>query len=92
MVVDRKQNMLNFVPALRSGEWSDIGGRPYMEDTHVCIGDLAKKYGYNVLNEEAISFYGVSQLTFCCLQQFTPWQCFMSFPLQIVVLNDVIAI
>ncbi|KAK9947435.1 hypothetical protein M0R45_003061 [Rubus argutus] len=59
VVVDRKQNMLNFVPALRSGEWSDIGGRPYMEDTHVCIGDLAKKYGYNVLNEEAISFYGV---------------------------------
>lgn len=34
-----------------------------MEDTHICIGDLAKKFGYNVVNEEAISFYGVSYLT-----------------------------
>ncbi|XP_004287235.1 PREDICTED: probable protein phosphatase 2C 27 [Fragaria vesca subsp. vesca] len=60
VVVDPKQNMLHFVPALRSGEWSDIGFRSHMEDTHICIGDLAKKFGYNVLNdEEAISFYGV---------------------------------
>ncbi|XP_057420549.1 probable protein phosphatase 2C 27 [Lotus japonicus] len=56
---EKKHNMMNFVPTLRSGEWSDIGGRPYMEDTHICIGDLAKKFGYNVLGEEAISFYGV---------------------------------
>jgi protein phosphatase 2C family protein 2/3 len=47
-VVDRKQNALNFVPSLRSGEWSDIGCRPSMEDTHICIGDLAKKFGYNL--------------------------------------------
>ncbi|RZB65437.1 probable protein phosphatase 2C 27 isoform X2 [Glycine soja] len=40
VVVDKKQNLMNFVPALRSGEWSDIGERPYMEDTHICIGDL----------------------------------------------------
>ena len=33
-----------------------------MEDTHVCIGDLAKKFGYNVLCEDAVSFYGVSHL------------------------------
>ncbi|XP_061990944.1 probable protein phosphatase 2C 27 [Rosa rugosa] len=59
VVVDRKQNMLHFVPDRRSGEWSDIGGRPHMEDTHICISDLAKKFGYNVLNDEAISFYGV---------------------------------
>ncbi|KAJ4950229.1 hypothetical protein NE237_027061 [Protea cynaroides] len=60
VVVDRKQNNLgNFVPAIRSGEWAHIGGRPYMEDTHVCIVDLAKKFGYDVLDREAISFFGV---------------------------------
>ncbi|KAJ1435479.1 hypothetical protein SESBI_04990 [Sesbania bispinosa] len=58
-IAEKKQNLINFVPTLRSGEWSDIGGRPYMEDTHICIGDLAKKFGYNVLCEESISFYGV---------------------------------
>ncbi|KAJ1382374.1 PPM-type phosphatase domain [Sesbania bispinosa] len=57
-IAEKKQNLINFVPTLRSGEWSDIGGRPYMEDTHICIGDLAKKFGYNVLCEESISFYG----------------------------------
>ncbi|XP_037491689.1 probable protein phosphatase 2C 27 [Jatropha curcas] len=58
--VEKKQNLLsNFIPNLRSGEWSDIGGRPYMEDTHVCISDLAKKFGHNLLREESISFYGV---------------------------------
>ncbi|XP_028754006.1 probable protein phosphatase 2C 27 [Neltuma alba] len=59
VIADKKQNHINFAPALRSGEWSDIGGRPYMEDTHICIGDLGKKFGYDVLSEEVISFYGV---------------------------------
>ncbi|KAF3782785.1 putative protein phosphatase 2C 54 [Nymphaea thermarum] len=34
-----------FIPAIRSGEWSDIGKRVQMEDTHICIADLAKKFG-----------------------------------------------
>ncbi|KAF8407189.1 hypothetical protein HHK36_006316 [Tetracentron sinense] len=60
VVIDSKQNQLiNFVPAIRSGEWSDIGGRDHMEDTHVCIADLAKKFGCNFLDGEAISFFGV---------------------------------
>ncbi|XP_059454693.1 probable protein phosphatase 2C 27 [Corylus avellana] len=59
VAVDRKQKLLNFVPVLSSGEWSDIGGRSYMEDTHICIGDLAKKFGYNLLSDEVVSFYGV---------------------------------
>ncbi|KAM1155073.1 hypothetical protein EV1_025779 [Malus domestica] len=59
VIADKKQSLLNFVPALRSGEWSDIGGRTHMEDTHICIGDLAKQFGYNLLDGEAISFYGV---------------------------------
>ncbi|XAR66815.1 Phosphoprotein phosphatase [Bertholletia excelsa] len=59
-VADGRHNPLNdFIPALRSGEWSDIGGRPNMEDTHICITDLAKKFGCNLFGEEAISFYGV---------------------------------
>ncbi|XP_062159672.1 probable protein phosphatase 2C 27 [Alnus glutinosa] len=59
VAVDRKQKLLNFVPVLSSGEWSDIGSRSYMEDTHICIGDLAKKFGYNLLCDEVVSFYGV---------------------------------
>ncbi|XP_027173701.1 probable protein phosphatase 2C 27 [Coffea eugenioides] len=57
---ERKQiSMNNFFPALRSGEFSDIGRRPDMEDTHICIEDLAKKFGCQKIGEEAISLYGV---------------------------------
>ena len=57
---DFRQNKLsNFVPVLRSGDWSDIGGRQYMEDAHVCIPDLAKNFGFPSLNSEVVSFYGV---------------------------------
>lgn len=49
----------DFLPILRSGEWADIGGRDYMEDTHVCIVDLAKKFGCGIVGDEAVSFYGV---------------------------------
>ena len=67
--MDKKQNLMNFVPTLRSGEWSDIGDRTSMEDTHICIGDLAEKFGNNELYKEAISFFGVSYVTdyaICC--------------------------
>lgn len=64
MALEKRLNMLgNFIPKLRSGEWSDIGGRSHMEDTHVCIGNLAKTFGYDNLNEEVVSLYGVSPLT-----------------------------
>ncbi|CAL5374287.1 unnamed protein product [Camellia sinensis] len=57
---DRRHNPLsNFIPTLRSGEWSDIGDRLHMEDTHICITDLAQNFGCNLLGEEAVSFYGV---------------------------------
>uniref|UniRef100_A0A2P2MHA1 protein-serine/threonine phosphatase n=1 Tax=Rhizophora mucronata TaxID=61149 RepID=A0A2P2MHA1_RHIMU len=59
-VTERKTNLSNnFVPALRSGEWSDIGGRSHMEDTHICISNLPEKFGRRLLSDEAISFYGV---------------------------------
>lgn len=58
-IADRKQILFsNFLPTLRSGDWSDIGGRLDMEDTHICITDLAKNFGH-ILGEDAISFYGV---------------------------------
>ncbi|XP_022749585.1 probable protein phosphatase 2C 27 [Durio zibethinus] len=60
VATDRKHDLLtNFIPTLRSGEWSDIGGRLSMEDTHICIADLAKNFGCNLTSEEAVSFYGV---------------------------------
>ncbi|XP_057767901.1 probable protein phosphatase 2C 27 [Salvia miltiorrhiza] len=59
-ISDKTQIVLNnFLPALRSGEWSDIGGRPDMEDTHVCIPDLAMNFGCAARGDEAMSFYGV---------------------------------
>jgi hypothetical protein len=58
--VDIRQTKLsNFVPSIRSGDWSDIGCRDYMEDTHVCISDLAKSYGCDSEDNEVVSFYGV---------------------------------
>lgn len=57
---DFRQKLSNFVPVIRSGDWSDIGGRQYMEDTHVCIPDLAKNFGFPSLDNEVVSFYGVS--------------------------------
>ncbi|KAF5197114.1 phosphatase 2C [Thalictrum thalictroides] len=59
VVIENDQNLLEtFAPDIRSGEWSDIGGRPYMEDTHVCISDLAKNFGC-FYDGEPISFFGV---------------------------------
>ncbi|XP_054807792.1 probable protein phosphatase 2C 27 [Prosopis cineraria] len=59
VIGDKKQTLMNFVPVLRSGECSDIGGRPSMEDTHICVGDMVKEFGYKVIREEVVSFYGV---------------------------------
>ncbi|PIA45628.1 hypothetical protein AQUCO_01600092v1 [Aquilegia coerulea] len=58
-VIENDQNLLEtFAPDIRSGEWSDIGGRQYMEDTHVCIADLAKNFGC-FYDGGPISFFGV---------------------------------
>ena len=61
-ISDKTHVSNNFLPVLRSGVWSDIGGRPDMEDTHVCIPDLARSFGYAAHAEEAMSFYGVNSL------------------------------
>ncbi|PHT87790.1 hypothetical protein T459_09896 [Capsicum annuum] len=60
IIADRKQIPVNkFLPTLRSGECSDIGGHRDMEDTHICIADIAKNFGHIIRGEESISFYGV---------------------------------
>ncbi|CAL9172602.1 unnamed protein product [Musa hybrid cultivar] len=59
VTIDDVNPITDFVPIIRSGEWSDIGTRSYMEDTHICISDLAKKFGCCNLKGEAVSFYGV---------------------------------
>lgn len=59
--IDHVNQVKNFVPMIRSGEWFDIGAREHMEDAHVCINDLAKKFRCHHSDEaEAVSFYGVS--------------------------------
>ncbi|KAF3624219.1 hypothetical protein FXO38_30369 [Capsicum annuum] len=59
-IADRKQIPFNkFLPTLRSGVWSDIGGCCDMEDTQICIADMAKNFGHSIRGEESISFYGV---------------------------------
>lgn len=58
VVTHEKQS--NFIPVLRSGDWSDIGSRSYMEDTHICIPNLAQNFGDEVSHKEIVSFYGVS--------------------------------
>ncbi|KAG6469736.1 probable protein phosphatase 2C 27 isoform X2 [Zingiber officinale] len=57
--IDDLNPVMNFVPIVRSGEWFNIGAREHMEDTHVCISDLAKKFRRRSLDAEAVSFYGV---------------------------------
>lgn len=58
VVTFEKQN--NFTPALRSGEWSDIGKRSHMEDAYICIPNLAENFGDDLSDKEIVSFYGVS--------------------------------
>ena len=49
----------NFIPSIRHGVWAHIGSRKYMEDTHVCIENIGKRFGSPALEECSVSFYGV---------------------------------
>lgn len=48
-----------FVPILRSGRWTDIGGRSYMEDFHVLIDDLTDFLARELMLARPRAFYGV---------------------------------
>ncbi|PHT31591.1 putative protein phosphatase 2C 54 [Capsicum baccatum] len=55
-IAERKQIPFNkFLPTRRSGVWSDIGGCRDMEDTRICIADMAKNFGRSIRSEESIS-------------------------------------
>lgn len=59
-IKNRESVATDFMPVLRSGFWSDIGGRENMEDAHVCIADLAKTYGQSSFSRQCpVAFYGV---------------------------------
>lgn len=59
VIKNRESVATDFMPVLRSGFWSDIGGRENMEDAHVCIPDLAKPYGQSSFVQSPVAFYGV---------------------------------
>lgn len=53
------EGLSGFLPVFRSGSYSDIGPKPYMEDEHICIDNLRD---YVVLLSPG-AFYGVCNLT-----------------------------
>ena len=40
--------------------WADIGDRPHMEDTHICIDNFSEKFGCSPLGNGPWALYGVS--------------------------------
>ncbi|KAH7280783.1 hypothetical protein KP509_36G014400 [Ceratopteris richardii] len=49
----------DFKLCIRSGVWSDIGNRQYMEDEHVLVNDLEEYLGPEALIMTSGSYYGV---------------------------------
>ncbi|KAJ0248206.1 protein phosphatase 2C 22 [Hirschfeldia incana] len=52
-------NKIEFVPAMRSGAWSDIGSRSSMEDAYLCLDNLMDSFGLKDSEDGPTSFYGV---------------------------------
>ncbi|KAJ7977720.1 Protein phosphatase 2C-like protein [Quillaja saponaria] len=57
--VDLESAILQFVPSIRSGSFSDIGPRRYMEDEHIKIDDLSSHLGSFYKIPKPSAFYGV---------------------------------
>ncbi|XAR61458.1 Phosphoprotein phosphatase [Bertholletia excelsa] len=51
--------MVQFVPSIRSGSFTDIGPRKYMEDEHIRIDDLSAHMGSLFRFPKPSAFYGV---------------------------------
>ncbi|KAJ4955940.1 hypothetical protein NE237_012723 [Protea cynaroides] len=51
--------ILQFVPSIRSGSFSDIGPRRFMEDEHIRIDDLSTQLGSLIRCPKPSAFYGV---------------------------------
>ncbi|KAL1202340.1 putative protein phosphatase 2C 22 [Cardamine amara subsp. amara] len=55
-----EKNKSEFVPAMRSGAWSDVGSRSSMEDAYLCVDNFMDSYGLQTSDEDGPSaFYGV---------------------------------
>ncbi|XP_009799378.1 putative protein phosphatase 2C 47 [Nicotiana tabacum] len=48
-----------YIPIFRSGSYSEIGPKPYMEDEHICIDDLREHIGASEGLLSPGAFYGV---------------------------------
>lgn len=64
-----EKNKSDFVPAMRSGAWSDIGSRSSMEDAYLCVDNFMDSYGLQNSEAGPSAFYGVRSfftfLDFC---------------------------
>ncbi|KAF9594155.1 hypothetical protein IFM89_028812 [Coptis chinensis] len=49
----------HFLPIFRSGSWSEIGPKSYMEDEHICVDNLHKHLGAFADFPSPGAFYGV---------------------------------
>jgi protein phosphatase PTC2/3 len=49
-----------YMPIFRSGSWSEMGTKSYMEDEHVCIDNLVEHLNASPSFPAPGAFYGVS--------------------------------
>jgi protein phosphatase 2C family protein 2/3 len=62
-----ESSILQFVPSIRSGSFSDIGRRRFMEDEHICIDDLSSHLGSSFKFPKPSALYGViNSLAYGC--------------------------
>lgn len=54
------KNKSEFVPAMRSGAWSDVGSRSTMEDVYLCVDNFMDSYGLENSGYGPSAFYGVN--------------------------------
>lgn len=54
-----ESGIFQFSPSIRSGSFSDIGPRRYMEDEHIRIDDLAAHFGSLLQFPKPSAFYAV---------------------------------
>ncbi|XP_023640686.1 probable protein phosphatase 2C 22 isoform X2 [Capsella rubella] len=54
-----EKNNSEFVPAMRSGAWSDIGSRSSMEDAYLCLDNFMDSFGLQSSEAGPSAFYGV---------------------------------
>lgn len=51
-----------YIPVFRSGSYSEIGPKQYMEDEYICVDNLCEHLGDSINLPSAGAFYGVCNL------------------------------